>query len=69
MIEQFSTPGNNSCIFMLFNPLSNLHYLMFQMGDASGGQTYTTDLDLVMPAGSIVTKGDDAGELLLARGD
>jgi hypothetical protein len=42
------------------------------MGDASyDGVTgpYTTDLDLVMPTGSVVTRGDDTGELLLTRGD
>ncbi len=44
---------------MLFNPLSNIHYLMFQMGDASSGGPYTTDFDLVVPDGSVVTRSDD----------
>ena len=64
MIEQFSTPGNNSAIFMLFNPVSNTHYLMFQMGDASSG-SFSTDLDLIVPAGSVVTRSDDAGDLTI----
>jgi hypothetical protein len=65
MIEQFSTPGNNSAMFMLFNPVTNKHYLMFQMGDASGGTNFYTELDLIVPAGSVVTRSDDPGELTI----
>ena len=68
MLETYTVPGNNSAIFMLFNPVTNRHYLMFQMGDASGGQTFTTDLSLTLPAGSIITLTDDISELTLTRG-
>ena len=64
MIEQFSTPGNNSAMFMLFNPVTNKHYLMFQMGDASSG-SFNTELALIVPNGSVVTRSDDAGELTI----
>ncbi len=64
MIEQFSTPGNNSAMFMLFNPVTNKHYLMFKMGDASSGSN-NTKLALIVPNGSVVTRSDDAGELTI----
>jgi len=58
--------GNHSAMFMLFNPVTNKHYLMFQMGNAAvSPPTYTTDLDLIVPDGSVVTRSDDSGNLTI----
>jgi hypothetical protein len=50
--------GDNSAIFMLFDPVTNYHYLMFQMGDGSTTDTGSTKFDISFP--QIIDSLDDA---------
>ena len=60
--------GNHSAIFLLFNPNTNTHYLMFQCSDSASSSGHTA-LSLVMPSGSIVTESDESTELSLTTAD
>ena len=53
MIE---TLGDHSAMFMLFDPLTNKHYIMFQMGN--GLEEGSTKFDITMPY--IIDSGNDA---------
>jgi hypothetical protein len=50
--------GDNSAVFMLFNPITNYHHLMFQMGDESTTDLGATKFDISLP--QIVDSTDDA---------
>tara|TARA_Y100000310_G_scaffold288051_1_gene313365 strand:+ start:245 stop:514 length:270 start_codon:yes stop_codon:yes gene_type:complete len=43
--------GDHIALFMLFNPLTNYHYLMFQMGQGDGimNNNGSFDIDLTFP--------------------
>jgi len=53
-----SSLGDNSAIFMLFDPATNYHYIMFQMGDESTSDTGSTKFDISFP--QITDSSDDA---------
>jgi hypothetical protein len=50
--------GNNVALFMLFNPITNYHYLMFQMGSATNYLSGSCEINVTFPF--IIDSANDA---------
>ena len=59
--------GTNSALFMLFNPLTNTHYLMIQLANYSVANSGATKFDIFLPY--VTDPNNSASSYSIENGD